>query len=158
MNSKSIAGWAMLAALALAPLPSDALAAAAAGGAKMPAPIVFIDIVGPELPKQAAFYREVFGWQIGAGGDFSVPATTPMRGVLRVEDPRENPTAERVIYLGVPDINATLAAVAVHGGKMVLPRLEVPNVAILALFTDPAGNRMGLVEMDGDKAKVPKAP
>ena len=75
----------------------------------MPAPIVFIDIVGPELPKQAQFYREVFGWEIGPGGTFSVPATTPMQGVLRVEDPKENPTAERVIYLGVPDINATLA-------------------------------------------------
>jgi hypothetical protein len=77
--------------------------------------------------------------------------------VLRVEDPKENPTAERVVYLGVPDINATLAAIAAHGGKTVLPRLEVPGVAILALFTDPAGNRMGLVEMDGDKAKVPAA-
>ena len=153
MTSKSIGGWAILLTLALAPLP-----AAAQGKARMPAPIVFIDIVGPELPKQAAFYREVFGWEIGPGGTFSVPATTPMQGVLRVEDPKDNPTAERVIYLGVPDINATLAAIAAHGGKTVLPRLEVPSVAILALFTDPAGNRMGLVEMAGDKAKVPGAP
>jgi hypothetical protein len=150
MSSKSTGGWAMLLALTLAPLP-----AAAQGGPKAPAPIVFVDIVGPELAKQAQFYREVFGWQTDAAGQFSVPATPTMRGVLRVEDPRENPTAERVIYLGVPDINATLAAIAAHGGKTVLPRLEVPNVAILALFTDPAGNRMGLVEMDGDKAKVP---
>jgi predicted enzyme related to lactoylglutathione lyase len=151
MISKSIGDWAVLLALALAPLP-----AAAQGAAKMPAPIVFIDIVGTELPKQAAFYSEVFGWKIGASGDFSAPASAPMRGTLRVEDPKENPI-ERVIYLGVPDINATLAAIAAHGGKTVLPRLEVPNVAILALFTDPAGNRMGLVEMDGDQAKVPGA-
>jgi hypothetical protein len=122
----------------------------------MPAPIVFVDIVGPELPKQAQFYREIFGWEIGAGGTFSVPATTPLQGVLRVEDPKQNPI-ERVVYLGVPDINATLPAIATHGGKTVLPRLEVPNVAIVALFTDPAGNRMGLVEMDGAKAKVPGA-
>jgi hypothetical protein len=158
MNATSITKLAALAALPLALHSGGALAAPTGGSTKMPAPIVFIDIVGPELPKQAQFYREVFGWEIGADGDFSVPATTPMRGVLRVEDPRENPTAERVIYLGVPDINATLAAIAAHGGKTVLPRLEVPNVAILALFTDPAGNRMGLVEMAGDKAKVPRAP
>jgi predicted enzyme related to lactoylglutathione lyase len=149
MSSRSIGGLAALLVLALGPLP-----AAAQGAARMPAPIVFVDIVGTELPKQAAFYREVFGWQIGADGGFTAPATAPMRGTLRVEDPKENPI-ERVIYLGVPDINATLAAIAAHGGKTVLPRLEVPNVAILALFTDPAGNRMGLVEMDGDKAKVP---
>lgn len=124
----------------------------------MPAPIVFIDIVGPELPKQAAFYKDVFGWDIGPGGTFSAPVASPMPGVLRVEDPKDNPTAERVIYLGVSDIDATLAAIGAHGGKTVLPRLEVPGVAILALFTDPAGNHMGLVEMAGDKAKVPKAP
>lgn len=153
MISRSIAGLAVLAALVLAPRPRGALAAG--GNAKMSAPIVFIDIVGPELPKQAQFYREVFGWDVGAGGQFSVPATTPMQGVLRVEDPRENPTAERVIYLGVPDINATLAAIASHGGQTVLPRLEVPGVAVLALFKDPGGNRMGLVEMAGGKAKVP---
>jgi predicted enzyme related to lactoylglutathione lyase len=147
MGSRSITGWSAMLALALAPFPGRALAAG-------PAPIVFVDIVGTELPKQAQFYREVFGWQIGPGGDFSAPVAASMRGTLRVEDPKENPI-ERVIYLGVPDINAALAAVAAHGGKTVLPRLEVPGVAILALFTDPAGNRMGLVEMDGDKAKVP---
>ena len=29
------------------------------------------------------------------------------------------------------------------------------GVVILGLFHDPAGNRMGLIEMDGDRAKVP---
>ena len=154
MTFKPIIGLAVMTAMALVCLPRDA----AAAGARMPAPIVFIDIVGPELPKQAAFYKDIFGWEVGAGGAFSVPAASPLQGVLRVEDPRDNPTAERVIYLGVPDINATLAAIGAHGGNTVLPRLEVPGVAILALFTDPAGNRMGLVEMAGDKAKVPKAP
>jgi predicted enzyme related to lactoylglutathione lyase len=153
MSSRSVTGFAMLLSLALTPLP--AAAQAATGAAKAPAPVVFVDIVGSELPKQAQFYREVFGWNIGADGGFSAPVTTPMRGTLRVEDPKKNPI-ERVIYLGVPDINAALAAVAAHGGKTVLPRLEVKGVAILALFTDPAGNRMGLVEMDGDKAKVPR--
>jgi predicted enzyme related to lactoylglutathione lyase len=150
MSSNSIGGWVALLAFALTPLP-----VAAQGKAKMPAPIVFLDIVGPELPKQAEFYREVFGWKIGPGGNFTVPATAQMQGTLRVEDPKKNPI-ERVVYLGVPDINATLAAIAAHGGKTFLPRLEVKGVAILALFTDPAGNRMGLVEMAGDKAKVPK--
>src|ERR1700761_3937393 len=98
MTFRPIIGLAALAALALAGLPKDASAA----GARMPAPIVFIDIVGPELPKQAAFYKDIFGWDVGAMGNFSVPATSPMQGVLRVEDPKDgNPTAERVIYLGV---------------------------------------------------------
>jgi predicted enzyme related to lactoylglutathione lyase len=61
-----------------------------------------------------------------------------------------------VIYLGVPDIKATETAIKANGGVVVAPRFEVPGVVILALFTDPAGNRMGLVEMAADgKAKIP---
>ena len=38
------------------------------------------------------------------------------------------------------------------------PLADLPSAFTLALFKDPAGNRMGLVELDGDKAKVPRAP
>jgi predicted enzyme related to lactoylglutathione lyase len=65
--------------------------------------------------------------------------------------------AERVLYVGVPDINATLAAVKAHGGSVVFGRMAAPGVAILALFKDPAGNRMGLVEIANGKPIVPPA-
>ena len=35
------------------------------------------------------------------------------------------------------------------------PRFEVPGVVILGLFRDPAGNPMGLVEMDGEQHRLP---
>jgi predicted enzyme related to lactoylglutathione lyase len=129
--------------------------AAAAPGAPMPAPIVYFDIAGPELAKQAAFYKAVFGWNVGSGGQFSVPVASPLSANLRVEDPKQGPVAERVIYIGVPDIKAALDSVVAHGGTIVFPRYEAKGVAVLALFTDPAGNRMGLVEMTGDKPKIP---
>jgi predicted enzyme related to lactoylglutathione lyase len=91
----------------------------------------------------------VCGWEVGPGGQLSVTAQQPLMGLLRV-DP-----AEKVIYLGVPDVSAALQTVVAHGGQVVAPRFEVPGVVVLGLFTDPAGNRMGLVEMDGDRAKVP---
>ena len=79
-----------------------------------------------------------------------------MPGLLRVEPPNQGPVAERLIYIGVPDINAALAKITANGGAVVFPRTEVPGIVVLALFRDPAGNRMGLVEMDGDKPRVPK--
>ena len=121
-----------------------------------PAPIVFFDIAAPELANQAQFYKDIFGWQVGPDGRLSVPAASPLPGLLRVEPSNQGPVTERVIYLGVPDINATLARITARGGAVVLPRTEVPGVVVVALFTDPAGNRMGLVEMDGDRAKPPK--
>jgi len=135
------------------------LAMTLSGGAAAadPAPIVFFDIAAPELANQAQFYKDIFGWQVGPDGRISVPAASPLPGLLRVEPPSQGPLTERVIYLGVPNINATLAKITARGGAVVFPRTEVPGVVVVALFTDPAGNRMGLVEMDGGKPKVPAA-
>ena len=126
----------------------------------MPAPIVFFDIAAPDLARQAAFYRTVFGWDIDATGGFAVPVTSPLRATLRVEPPNLGPVTERVLYVGVPDIDAAIDAIKAHGGAVVFPRTVVPGVVILALFNDPAGNRMGLVELDrvGQAIVPPRAP
>ena len=115
----------------------------------MPAPIVFFDIAGPGMAKQAAFYRSVFDWDVGATGQFTAPSVAPLPGTLRA-DP-----AGKVIYIGVDDVTATLAKIVANGGKVMTPRFEVKGVVVLGLFTDPAGNPMGLVEMAGGKPKVP---
>jgi predicted enzyme related to lactoylglutathione lyase len=132
------------------------LAAAEAAGAAepakcvsdCPAPIVFFDIAGPDTGKLRTFYATVFKWSIDARNAID-KASTGLEGTLR-EDP-----AEKVIYLGVPDVTAALAAVVAAGGSIVAPRFEVPGVVILGLFKDPAGNRLGLVEMQDGKAKIP---
>jgi predicted enzyme related to lactoylglutathione lyase len=117
----------------------------------MQAPIVFFDISGPPDTKLAAFYKEVFGWESGPTGGLSVPVNgPPLSGTFR-SDP-----AEKVIYIGVPDVTTSLGKVVANGGKIQAPRFEVKGVVVLGLFFDPAGNRMGLVEMGADgKAKIP---
>jgi predicted enzyme related to lactoylglutathione lyase len=119
--------------------------------AAMPAgaPIVFFDIAGPDLASQSGFYSAVFGWEVAPGGQVSVAVTQPLEGLIRT-DP-----VETMLYFGVPDVTAALDAVAANGGAVVAPRFEVPGVVILGLFTDPAGNRMGLVEFRDGKAIVP---
>lgn len=119
----------------------------------MPAPIVFFDIAGPDAAKLMDFYAQVFGWEIGATNSVTArtsgPAPSTLNGAFR-QDP-----AGALLYFGVPDINAALEQIKANGGTVDAPRFAVPGVVILALFRDPAGNRMGLVEMAGDKAKVP---
>ena len=41
------------------------------------------------------------------------------------------------------------------GGAVDVPRFEVPGIVVLGLFRGPAGNPMGLLEMDGDRPRVP---
>lgn len=108
------------------------------GGTTVSAPIVFFDIAGPDAAKLRSFYGSIFGWTIS---DQNAIKTPSLEGTFR-QDP-----AEKILYMGVPDINAALKQITDAGGKVVLPRTVVPNVTIFALFTDPAGNRMGLVEI-----------
>ena len=115
----------------------------------MPAPIVFFDIAGPEMAKQAAFYKAVFDWDIAADGRFTAPAVSPLPGTLRADMP------DKVIYVGVDDVTASLAKVTANGGSIIAPRFEVKGVVVLGLFKDPAGNSMGLVELKDGKPKVP---
>jgi len=124
-------------------------AGASPKGGHMPAPIVFFDIAGPDMARQAAFYRTVFDWDVAPDGRFTAPSVSPLAGTLRA-DP-----AEKVLYIGVDDVTATLAKIVASGGQVVAPRFEVKGVVVLGLFTDPAGNRLGLVEMAGGKPKVP---
>jgi uncharacterized protein len=104
----------------------------------MPAPILFFDIAGPDAAKLKNFYAENFGWTIDAGNSIITPG---LKGTIRQDPP------ETLIYLGVPDIDAALKQIEAGGGSVVMPRMVVPGVVTLALFKDPAGNRMGLVEM-----------
>jgi predicted enzyme related to lactoylglutathione lyase len=114
-----------------------------------PAPIVFFDIAGPDMARQASFYRTVFNWDVAKDGRFSAPVTLPLGATLR-QDPRD-----KIIYVGVDDVTATLTKIKAHGGSIVQPRFEVKGVVVLGLFTDPAGNSMGLVELKDGKLKVP---
>jgi predicted enzyme related to lactoylglutathione lyase len=59
------------------------------------------------------------------------------------------------LYIGVPDVVKCLELVVAHGGSVDAPRFEVPGVVVLGLFRDPAGNPLGLVEMDGNSPRIP---
>ena len=112
-------------------------------------PIVFLDIAGPDNVTLSRFYASIFGWESDKEGKFCVPVDSPIDGAIRQD------SAEKRIYMGVSDITATLSLIEQHGGTVEKPRFEVSGVVVLGLFRDPAGNPMGLVEMDGDSPSVP---
>ena len=112
-------------------------------------PIVFFDIAGEDDAALCEFYATVFDWNIGESGEFSVRVESPIDATIR-KDP-----AEKRLYIGVPDVAECLVRIEHAGGSVDASRFEVPGVVVLGLFRDPAGNPMGLVEMDGDKPRVP---
>lgn len=115
----------------------------------MSAPIVFFDIAGSDEGELRNFYTKVFDWPAGTPGNFT-PGNLPIVQANIRQDP-----AQKVIYVGVKDIKTTLDDIVEAGGKIDVPRFEVSGVAVLGLFFDPAGNRMGLVEMLNGKPLFP---
>ncbi len=120
----------------------------------MSAPIVSFDIAGPDNEVLNKFYSNLFKWDIGPNGSFttsiaSTNASSSLIGTIR-KDP-----AEKVMYIGVEDIASKLSEVEENGGSIDQPRFEIPGVVILGLFNDPAGNRVGLIELENGQIKIP---
>jgi len=134
----------MLASALLVPAIASAQTATATG-----APVVFFSIFGPEGEQLQRFYAGLFEWTIAPSGDVMTAVSPPLQANIGKGE------AETIVYVGVDDINATLAKVKERGGTIRFPRLEVPGRVVLAVFKDPAGNSVGLVELENGKAKVP---
>ena len=115
----------------------------------MSQPLVFFDIAGQDDTELRRFYSSVFGWESDQTGQFSVEVVSPINGAIR-----KDPTEKRM-YVGVPDVSAALTDIERSGGTIDAARFEVPGVVVLGLFKDPAGNPMGVVELDGNRLRIP---
>ena len=100
-------------------------------------PIVFLDFAAPDADALGEFYSAVFGWSPDAQGKFEVPVTGPLHCAYRA-DP-----AEKRVYVGVPDVAATLAAIEQAGGSVDTPRFEVPGVVVRAVRWRGTGGPAG---------------
>ncbi len=114
-------------------------------------PVVHIDIPASDPKAASKFYADAFGWNIqvspgyedypmfqeekGPSGGFATLGM--MQGI--VDKP-----GDVLIYLDTDDIDASLAKVTTHGGKIIQPKTEIPHVGWWAAFTDPTGNKIGL--------------
>jgi predicted enzyme related to lactoylglutathione lyase len=119
--------------VAIAALPAQR----ARGAPAMTSPIVFFDIAGPDMARLRTFYADNFGWRIDGAGAIATPQ---LSGTLRQDPP------EKIIYIGVADLDAAIARVKSSGGTIETPKLPTPTGETFVLFRDPAGNRMGMVQ------------
>jgi predicted enzyme related to lactoylglutathione lyase len=111
--------------------------------------IVHWEIQSRAPEKLHSFYAEALGWEIDANN--------PMRyGMVASGGPNGidggiggTPTAASssrvLVYASVPSIPMVLQRIESLGGKTLMPRTDIGPV-IMALYEDPDGNAMGLIE------------
>lgn len=111
--------------------------------------LVFFAIHADDLSKAQRFYERVFGWKFEPWGP---------PGFLLIETgDKKNPGVQGALHkrhelipgerftgyectIGVEDIDATEKAVVANGGKIILPKCEIPTVGHLIKIQDTDGN------------------
>jgi predicted enzyme related to lactoylglutathione lyase len=92
------------------------------------------EILAPSADRACRFYRDVFGWMVGP---------SPLRGHLRVApfpltDEDATPAPARLVE--VEDLDATIARIETHGGRVVVGKLPLRDLGWVAYCADPDGN------------------
>ncbi len=109
--------------------------------------VVWYEIMGPDGDKLQAFYSDLFGWKFDTesmpGYGMTSEADTGLGGGVGTHPQGESAS---LFYVGVDDIDATIAKLTGNGGAIAVPKMDVPDGPTIAVFTDPQGNMVGLVQ------------
>jgi uncharacterized protein len=120
-------------------------------------PAVHFEIIGKDPHRLRAFFKELFGWEFDTSGTVAEAVSDPANygfleliaatdgsGIRGGVGGGQNYDPQVVVYIGVSDVEATLHTAEELGGRRVVGPVTAPNGLVIAHFTDPEGNLIGL--------------
>lgn len=115
--------------------------------------ICYLEIPAQDVARSAAFYRQVFGWQIRKRGDGATAFDDGVNEVSGAFVTGRLPLAAPglLVYIMVDSLAAAVRAVEAAGGRIVAP-IGADAPELTARFADPAGNVFGLYQEPDPKA------
>ena len=127
---------------------------------------IWYDVMVPDTEAGRAFYRAVFGWDMTDSGvpghDYTILAAgeTMVGGLM----PLTPETAAMGVppcwtgYIGVADVDASLARLLAAGGALRRPVEDIPGVGRFAVVADPQGAVFILFKPTGEAPPGPPPP
>lgn len=118
----------------------------------MPNNLASFAIHADDVSRCRRFYEAVFGWRFEPWGppDFYLVHTgdDARPGIQGLLHRREEPRGEGgpncfECTIAVDDLDAVTAAIAAHGGRVLMEKAPIPTVGVLTKFEDPEGNVLG---------------
>jgi predicted enzyme related to lactoylglutathione lyase len=101
------------------------------------------------------FYSELFGWNQKSSEagpmeytEFQV-AGTSIGGMMAMTDQHGDAPAHWLPYVMVEDCNASAAKAGELGAQTFVPPMDIPNVGRFAVFADPAGAVLAVIQLTG---------
>ena len=119
--------------------------------------IVHFEIPASDVEKLRQFYTGVFGWKIERHPgpmEYWMIQTVPTDDKGMLQRPgvnggmikKQNPEHKPVNYIAVESIDESIEKVKKLGGKIIMPKQEVPTVGWIATAIDPEGNQIALLQ------------
>lgn len=112
-------------------------------------PIFHWELMVKDVDKAIEFYTAVFDWQVDRDNfpDYPLVKTGSNPGGGMLKKPDQVASAALNTYFHVEDIESTLARVLALGGTVVAPKMAIPGIGFWALFADPDGIPVGIMQM-----------
>lgn len=111
--------------------------------------VVWFEVMGKDGGALRGFYGQLFGWRFGAGpGDYGL-ADAEQTGIPGGVGSVEQGPGHTTFYVQVDDLDQSLGTAARLGGRVLMPATEMPDGGRIALFADPEGHPVGLVQVAG---------
>ena len=107
-----------------------------------PGSIVHVELSSNDPPATRKFLEGVFGWkfkkeEMGPMEYWTWEAGSgPAGGLMK---PMEGAPAGTLNYVLVESLDAALAKVTAHGGKVIMPKQEIPTIGWFAIYEIPGG-------------------
>ncbi len=123
--------------------------------------IVHFEIPANDIEKLKKFYGDLFGWKFETYPGPTVYYTIetvpvdeymmPKRagsngGLYRRQDASMPDQAKPTNYISVESVDEYSKKIQDLGGKIVVPKMEIPGLGWWALALDPEGNHFGILE------------
>jgi uncharacterized protein len=102
---------------------------------------VWHDFMAADVGGAKRFYGELFGWTFKAGDhdyEHIVAGGKEIGGLMKL-DPKHGAPPHWVGYVSVDDVDASVAAVTKNGGKIYVPKMDIPKVGQFAICADAQG-------------------
>ena len=119
--------------------------------------IIHFEIPAEDVERLRKFYSQLFRWKIekmpGPMDYWNIETVpideegNPVRpgvngGMMKKEDPEQSP----VNYISVESVDEYSEKIGDLGGRVIMPKQEVPGIGWFALALDPEGNLFGIFE------------
>ena len=111
----------------------------------MPNPIVYFEISGNDKAVLEDFYRAIFDWQLTPAND-QYTHVSPGGGINGGIGKSMAGPGYNTFYVEVANIAESLSLVESRGGKRIMGPEQMPKGPIIALFSDPEGRVVGLIQ------------